>query len=519
MSSWRQVKHLWKGWLKFFKQLFIYFPVDLFLSRRENPLAYRLRTLLEELGPVFVKFGQVVSTRSELLPDGFLKELEKLQDKTSPFSTEGSRKIIAEQLGTPPEELFEEFTDQPAAAASLAQVHSARLKNGDKVAVKVRRPGVARTLPQDIAILHSLARWVERLAPAAQKIRMREAVREFDRDINTELDFQQEKKHMDEMRGLVSGNKKVKVPRTYDRFSRRKVLTTEWLTGIKVNRVDQLQEAGHERSEVAEAIGQIYLWQLLELGIFHSDPHPGNIFVLEEGRIGLVDFGTLGRLKENERIGLHSLLLAAVEKDSSRLALTLNKLGMIPREEVAGLREELEELIDRHYKQRLEKIKLGRLLYQILNQVIRKHEFKLPTGYSRLVTVAITVENLCESLDPDYRWSEAVSSYPAEGELSEAEWRMLKERIQETARFLIEAPRRLDRALNQLESGDIAGPSKEELEEIANQMGASGPSIGLGLATASLVGGGAFLLAGNHYQAAYAVLGIATLGFLRLIWP
>lgn len=519
MNSWHQVEHLWGGWWSFVKQLFIYFPVDLFLRRRENPLAYRLRTLLEELGPTFVKFGQVVSTRSELLPASFLEELEKLQDKTSPFSTERSRKIVTEELGAPLEELFEKFTDQPAAAASLAQVHKAQLKKGDEVAVKVRRPGVDRTLSQDLAILYFLARWVEKLAPATQKIRMKEAVREFERDINSELDFRQEKEHIDEMRGLVSGEERIKIPRTYDNFCGEKVLTTEWLQGTKANRMEQLQEAGHDTSEIARSIGRTYLHQLLKLGVFHTDPHPGNVFVLEDGRIGLVDFGTLGRLDEDERVELYSLLLGAVEKDGQGLARTLTEMGIIPRQEVESLGEELEELIERHYRERLEEIKLGRLLYQVLNQVIRKHDFRLPTGYSRLVKMAITVETLCESLDPEYRWSESVRAYSGGEEIGGAEWKVIKKRVQETAKFLIEAPRRLDRALNQLESGDIAGPSKAELEEIANQMRAGVSSIGLGLATASLVGGGAFLLTGNHHQAAYAVLGIATVGFFRLICP
>ncbi len=517
MNSWQQVQRLWGGWWSFVKQLFIHFPVDLALKRRENPLAYRLRVLLEELGPIFVKFGQVVSTRSELLPGSFLEELEKLQDETSPFPVERSKEIIVEELGAPLEGLFERFVDQPVASASLAQVHSARIEGGGKVAVKVRRPRVAQTLSQDIAILHSLARWVERLAPATQKIRMKEAVREFARDINSELDFLQEKDHMDEMRDLVAGQEGIKIPRTYENFCSKRVLTTEWLRGIKVSRMEELQEAGHEGSEVARSIGKIYLWQLLELGIFHPDPHPGNIFVLEDGRIGLVDFGTLGRLEEEERVGLYSLLMAAVEKDSRGLARTINRLGMIPQQEVESLEKELDELITHHYRERLEEIKLGRLLYQVLNQVIRKHDFQLPSNYSRLARVAITVENLCESLDPDYRWSEAVSSYSLEEELGEAEWNLVKERLRETAKFLIEAPRRLDRALDQLESGRVGGPSKEELEQIADRIRTRQSSIGLGLATASLVGAGAFLLSAHHYQASFVVLGIAAIGFLRLI--
>lgn len=512
-----RVQRLWGGWWGFLRQLFIYFPVDLLLRRRENPLAYRLRVLLEELDPIFVKFGQTLSTRSDLLPDEFTQEMEKLQDKTTPFPSRESKEIIAEQLGSSPEELFASFKDQPVAAASLAQVHKARLEDGSEVAVKVRRPGVARTLSQDLDILHSLALWVERLAPAAQKIRMKEAVQEFERNIHSELDFRQEKGHMDEMRDLAAEEERLKIPRTYDGLCGEKVLTTEWLGGIKVSRREELRKTGHDPSTVAKEVGRLYMWQLLELGVFHSDPHPGNIFVLEDGNLGLVDFGTLGRLDETEKRGLYLLLLGAVERDSHRLARTLHELGMIPRNEVASLEEEIEELIDRYYQERLEEIKLGHLIYQTLNQVIRKHDFSLPTSFSRLGAVAITVENLCESLDPEFRWSEAVRAYSIEGEPGEAEWKMLKERIKETTKFFLEAPGRLDRVLTRLESGELAGPSRAELEDLVGRVGVGGSSIGLGLATAALVSGGVFLLAGDQYQAAYAVMGVSAIGFFRLI--
>jgi len=500
------------------KHGFGYFLRD--LPRRRNLvhlLARRLRRVLEELGPIFVKFGQAVSTRPELLPPPFLSELQKLQDSVEPFPDLQAKEIIAEDLGEKPGRLFRDFESDPVASASLAQVYRATLHDGRRVAVKVRRPGVKERLEEDIGILYRLARTVEGLAPATRRIRMREAVKEFELSIEEELDFNREEENARELREKTEGIGRIKVPETYPRYCSERVLTSEWLEGVKISQSETLSRQGFELEDLAETVGETYLRQILEIGTFHSDPHPGNILVLAEGELGLVDFGTLGRLTEKRRDELKLLFLTAAKRDSKDLARLLVELQFLSGEELPQLQKELESLIENYYQGRLSQIKVGALLYEFLNRIVRRYDVELPVEYLNLSRTAIMVENICESLDPNYRWPDTVSKlYPLEL-LEEMTLRQWREKVTSSARIMLQLPAKIDRVLDQIEGGHISGPSSEELEELAQGFTPLGSSAALALVfSATLISSSMLFMEGFFYLglSGFGLSGLSGLGLM-----
>ncbi|MFP4646148.1 MAG: ABC1 kinase family protein [Candidatus Acetothermia bacterium] len=468
------------------KHTFAYLFYDLLFRRKERALAARVRKLLEDLGPIYVKFGQAVSTRPELLPPAFLREFKRLQDRVKPFPDEEARQIIEEDLGKPGE-LFEELDKAPRASASLAQVYHGILHDGTEVAVKVRRPGIRDTLTQDLTLLYRLARGVERLASTARKIRMEKAVRQFELLITKELDFVNERNNLGKARDSVEPEWGITIPKPFPDLCSHRVLTLEWLDGIKVADKDQLIRQGYHAGELASHIGQAYLQQILKSGVFHADPHPGNILILGENEIGLVDFGTLGELDRTERRQLRRLLLSAAQKDGQEIARSLAEAGIINKNQIEYLEEELEIMMHKHYRDRLEEIKMGRLLYEVLNRIVRQMEINLPASYLNLSRTAILVENVCEELDPNYRWPETLEKVYTSDLIVEETISDFRGQLWESFRILSNLPQKVDRVLDTLETGQLGTPTREELEELIEGFSPLAASAGPGFLLGALI--------------------------------
>lgn len=494
-----------------------YFLHDLLFARGKHPLPTRLRKILEDLGPIYIKFGQAVSTRPELLPSSYLKELSKLQDQVTPFPVEQATEIIEEDLGHKPNVIFQQFSPEPVASASLAQVFKGKLDTGEEVAIKVRRPGVEDTLAEDISLLYRLARTVESITPAARKIRMTEAVREFENLISQELDFAQELDNYDRVRNKIQPQWNIQIPKVFPEYSTHRVLTIGWLEGIKVDEKDRLEEQGYDLGKVASTIGKSYLRQILKTGIFHSDPHPGNIFVLSENSIGLIDFGTIGELGQKERNQLAVLLKAAVDKNGMRIAEQLSRVGLLEKRDIRRVGKDINQLIEEYYRDRLEQIKMGRLLYEILNRIIRNYEVDLPFNYLALSRTAITAENLCENLDPEYRWPEALQGVYEMDLVLDTTISQVKEEVVDTFHLLAGFPKRIDRVLTSLEEGSLGGPTQRELEEMLDEFSPLGNITGLGLVVAALMVSGTFLWLNNSPTAGMVSWALSGVGMIRIV--
>ena len=313
-------------------QGFIYQP-----GQEVEPLSIpvKVRLMLQELGPTYVKMGQIISSRAEVLPAEWMHELNKLQSNVPPFSSEEVREIITEELGDAPERLYQAFNPTPFAAASTAQVHRAELADGTKVVVKVQRPGIRKQMKADIGVMGSLSNVLERRSQYARDIDLPGMIREFGDGIIRELDYGGELYNMKRLARNMEGVSGVSVPKAYPQLSSSKVLTMEFMAGVKINNVEAIDAAGLDRLEIGQNILRALIKQLLIDGFFHADPHPGNVLVnLETGAVGFLDMGMMGEIDLNQRLNLINLLMVSRQKDAAGLARAVRSLSVPFRKSV-----------------------------------------------------------------------------------------------------------------------------------------------------------------------------------------
>ncbi|MBX6378671.1 MAG: AarF/ABC1/UbiB kinase family protein, partial [Clostridia bacterium] len=290
----------------------------------------RVRRLLEELGPTFVKLGQLLSTRPDLIPPDILAEIARLQDQVPPFPFDLVRAVIEEELKATLDRVFAAFEPKPLAAASIGQVHRARLRQGPEVVVKVQRPGIRELVDADLAILADLARLVDARSRLGKVYRFRELVAEFQRTLYAEMDFTGEARTAQAFRRNFQGDPTVVIPQVYLQFTTRRVLTLEYIGGVNLNRYMQAPTPPQERRRVAETIVRAMLRQFLEHGLFHADPHPGNILVQGPDRVAFLDFGMVGRLSDATREQFVGLVISLIRGDSDGIVAALLSLGLVP---------------------------------------------------------------------------------------------------------------------------------------------------------------------------------------------
>ncbi|MFQ5794886.1 MAG: ABC1 kinase family protein [Candidatus Bipolaricaulia bacterium] len=434
----------------FIKHGFGYLVRDL-LMRRDGHEAppKRFRRILEELGPTFIKFGQAVSTRPDLFPPRVCEELDKLQDKVTPFASEFAVEIIEAELGRPLSRTFRHFDEQPVAAASLAQVHRATLRSGEEVAVKVRRPGIEAKIRQDIRLLYRMAGVLERGLAVASRAQLVKAVKEFEKNTILELDFSLEAGNAERLRWVFLNDSRVKIPKVH--YATERVLCLEWLDGIKVNRKQALQAAGYDLKAIAWLIAEVYLDQILKFGIFHADPHPGNILVLGKNRLGLVDLGLVGELRLRDREHLETLFVSAVNHDADGVLKVLQAMEIVRPEDTERLHGEIAYFLEHYYRHQMKEIPIGRLMYELINRVLRHYQLDPPVRFLLLPKTLVTVEAVAEDLDPDYRWDQVIRSFywklhPGKGLTA------LFDLIYDQVKGLIELPGRLDRLSRRIEA-------------------------------------------------------------------
>lgn len=391
--------------------------VRLFIRRKPDPAAVllstpeRLRLVLEELGPTFIKLGQILSTRPDILPLPYLQELAKLQDDVPPFPYEDVERIIVQDFGKPPEELFAEFARAPGAAASIAQGHRARLHDGREVFVKIRRPHIAQIVAVDLEILAHLASLMEHHAPQLVMVQPTRLVEEFSRTIRKELDFDSEAANLVRFRRLFEDRGGIHIPELFPEYCNDRVLTMELVRGIKASELARLRAANCDLRQLASLGADLLLEQFFVHGFFHADLHPGNILVLPPDRICYLDFGMVGRLTRRERENLCTLITGAVARDEQRMVDPVLAMT-VANEEVdrTELEYDLAELVESHLHLSLRELDVARVL-QDLYAVCHRHKlFFRPHIY--LMAKAIgTVEEMGRAYDPDFQLSEHLAPF------------------------------------------------------------------------------------------------------------
>jgi ubiquinone biosynthesis protein len=466
----------------------------LFWRSLGEPRAVRLRRALETLGPIFVKFGQALSTRRDLLPADLADELARLQDRVPPFDSSQVEATLEQVYGRPVDQVFLEFDLQPVASASVAQVHFATLQDGTLAAVKVLRPGIAAVIRHDLSLLYSAAGLVEWLWQEGRRLKPREVVGEFERHLQDELDLMREASNASQLRRNFLGSPLLRVPEVYWDYCATEVMVMERMSGTPVSRVDALREQGVDIPLLARRGVEIFFTQVFRDGFFHADMHPGNIFVDAQGRYIAVDFGIMGTLTDRDKSYLAQNFLAFFRRDYRRVALAHLDAGWVPSDTrldqfESAIRAVCEPIFDKP----LREISFGKVLLRLF-QTSRRFNVEIQPQLVLLQKTLLNIEGLGRQLDPDLDLWKTAKPYLERWMADQIGWRGLARQVAEEApdwvRTLPQLPRLLHRALSTRNEPDLA----DQVQQIASRQRHQGRLLAL------LIGLAAALLAVQAYR-------------------
>jgi ubiquinone biosynthesis protein len=463
---------------------------------RKTPRAVRVRKTLEDLGPIFVKFGQILSTRQDLLPDDIAEELARLQDRVAPFPGEQARKIVELAFQQPIEDIFHRFDEHPLASASIAQVHAATLKSGEDVVVKVLRPGIEKVIGRDVSLLRYIAGLAERYWREGRRLRPREIVAEFEKTLYDELDLLREAANASQLRRNFNDTGLLHVPEVYWPYCRPNVMTMERIYGVPVNDLNALQRAGVDLKSLSERGVEIFFTQVFRHNFFHADMHPGNIFVSPEGQYMAVDFGIMGTLSPADQRYLAENFLAFFRRDYHRVAELHVESEWVPRgtridEFEAAIRCVCEPIFERPLKE----ISFGQLLLRLF-QTARRFSMEVQPQLVLLQKTLLNIEGLGRQLYPDLDlWQTAkpfLERWMSEQVGPRAFVGRMRHSLPEWSERLPEIPELLHYTLRQISDGKVAVQWESgELEKLRKQMRKSSQR------TLSAILGSAFLISAS----------------------
>ncbi len=477
-----------------------------FRQRRENVLSTpeHLRMLLEDLGITFIKLGQLLSTRADLLPPEYIAELSKLQDQVSTtISGKEIERILYEELDKPIEDMFTSFEYEPLAAASIGQVHAARLLDATDVVVKLRRPGAIEQVEEDLAIIQSLAAIATRRWDVAELYDVAGLVNEFAQSLRAELDYLSEARNAESFAENFANNPDVHIPAVYLEETTSRMITLERIEGIKINDMTGLEATGLSRPELAQHVTHMILHMVFEDGLFHADLHPRNLFVRAGGQIGVIDFGKVGTVDERTQQQLTAVLLAIGMQDSERLTETILSIAVTrkPVDRIL-LQRDLQRLVSGFHGKRLKDIAFGAMINDAL-AIVRRYSLQLPASFANLFQTIVMLEGICKELDPEYNLVALITPYTKKLFLKQHSGEALLRRLGEAgtdwAHLGMTLPQQVQRLLDSIERGQIEvglrpatfDPVVLHTERIVNR-------LVLGLLVAALIVGLSVVLAVYH---------------------
>lgn len=488
-------------------------PVDT-ASRPE-----RVRLAVQDLGPTFVKAGQYLSTRADLLPPEYLRELAKLQDRVPPFPAEEARRIVEEDLGRPIARLFARFDSRPLAAASIAQIHAARLPDGREVVVKVERPDIRRVVAVDLEIMAQIAALAEKHLADWRRRKPTRVIAEIARCLDREMDFSLEAAHTERFARQFADDPTVRVPEVHRALSSARVLTLERVSGVKADDAAAMERAGLDPRIAAETLARHYLEMIFTHGFFHADPHPGNLFIQPGHVVAYVDFGMTGRLDRATREALADVFFAVSERDETLLGRALLSLADYDTQpDPHEFEADMAELMDQYAYRPLAEWRLGRMLEQLF-QATARHGVRIPADLFLMVKALTELESLALKLDPRFDAISACAPYvrrvheerAAPGRLAER----LAEAGRETLNLLASAPAELREILHQARRGRLLLEFEHKgLEPVLAELDQASNRLAYALLLGALVIGSALLVHADlppHWRG-IPVLGLA--GFL-----
>ncbi|WP_419470329.1 ABC1 kinase family protein [Candidatus Kuenenia sp.] len=490
-----------------------------YFAETQEPRAVRLRKVLEELGPTFIKFGQILSVRPDLIPLDLCEELSKLQDRVPPFPYEDVKKQIKDSFGKLPEELFSSFDPVPFAAASLGQAHKARLHTGEKVVIKVQRPNLNKIITTDIDILNTLAQLADWYMQDIRILNPITIVDEFSKVITKEIDFTYEAHNMDKFRKNFKDNKTVHIPKVYWDYTRPMVMTTEEIHGIRLNEYLLQSHTTEEKKAIAVNGANAMLQQIFIDGFFHADPHPGNIFVLPNNVSAFIDFGIVGRLDEETRDAIITLLIAVSKKNIHGIIKALELLGAIDEENpIRDLKNDISEFLERYYDIPLKQIEVPAMLHQILDLMTR-HKLKIPPQFHLLFKTFATIDGVARQLDPEFNSILHTKPFVEKLVLERYDPRRIYKDIEMYSSELIDIlkylPKDAFEILRKIKKGTLKIEFEHQgLSKFISEMDKSSNRISFSLVISALIIGSSLIIMADKGPLVYGFPALGILGFV-----
>jgi len=495
----------------------------LFFRRTKKALSIpeRIRLVLEELGPTFIKLGQVASTRADLLPPEWIEELKKLQDAVPPFPFEKVKEVVEHGLKAPLSEKFKTFEETPCASASIAQVHYAMLMDGQEAAVKVKRPGIDKIIESDISVMHTIAYLLDRYVPQAKRYRPVEVVNEFARVIHREQDFTVEGANVNRFCKMFEGDTTVKVPEVFWDYTTSEVLTLERIYGTPLDETEKIKAKGLDIKKIAENGIRAFFKQVFEFGYFHADLHPGNIFTSDDGTIIYLDFGIVGRLDENLRRYLASLLFHLIRQDYHNMALIHREMGLISKDvDMGEFEEALRDIAEPVLGRTLEQINMSGLIMKLI-RTARRFQMRLQPNLLLLQKSMVIIEGVGRQLYPDidmwevakpliYKWMLKEKASP--GRI----YSRGKKRVDNFIEMATDVPYQVHSILSKTLSEELKiGFVHHRLETLSEEINILGRRFAMGMIIAALIIGSSFLAMANKSMAVFwGMPAVSWVGFI-----
>ena len=478
----------------------------------------RLRMALEELGPAAIKLGQVLSSRADLFSPDFLEEFQRLQDKLPQVPFDEIRTAIESSFNRPLEEIFPDFNPAPVAQASIAQVHRAKLMTGEDVAVKVRRPRIEQQIDPDLRILSFLADLVERHVDELKYLRPKSLTRQYIRTLRKELDFSHEARNLERARKNFAGDPTIVIPKLYPEWTSENILVMEYLDGVSIRETGSFEKMGTCSSEVARLGARSILTQVFIHGFFQGDPHPGNILVLPDHRIGILDYGMFGALSPERRDLLGDLLVALVEKDIPFMIRTLERMRALPEEfNEEELSADISAFLEEFTNRPLKEIQLDALSAELFD-LVRTHRLTLPPDLSLLFRALVIMDGIGRSLDPSFNMVEESRPFVRKLIRKRFEPESMFRNIRSTAmiffRTLSHIPAEAEKLLTRVRDGRIRVDfNLKHLEDLIGEMDRTGNRLSVSILVGSLTIGSALIFASPNGPRFFGLSTIGLMGF------
>ncbi|MCK5698706.1 MAG: hypothetical protein KAH93_02580 [Candidatus Aenigmarchaeota archaeon] len=466
------------------------------------PAQVRARMILEELGPTFIKFGQILSTRPDLIPMEYAEELKKLQDCVPKRAYSTIRDVIEEETGKEIHAVFPYFEEDPIASASIGQVHIAKLKNGKKVVVKVQKPNVEKIIEYDISILYDVANLIEGYMPEARQFGPKLLVSEFAKTIRREQNYRREARNATRFRQNFRGVDILYVPEVEWKYNSRKVLVLEYIEGKRFNDFLDSKPTVASKKMIAKRINNIYMKMILEDGFFHADPHPGNIIIRKDNVVSLVDFGMVGYIDRELRSQIVNLLYALAREDTEKTIASFIDIGVLSDDtNIRYFRSDFHEVLHEYYNTELKEVHVSEMFHDIL-EVVRTHKVRLPHNFLYLLKVIGEIESLCQKLDPEFNLTKNMGPFLRKLLKEQADPKYLVKNIHEGLMsfndFIWKTPKRFNNIFDKLEHGKLKLEFEHKgLEQTNRHLENASNKITFSVIIAAIIMGSSLLIHGD----------------------